>query len=198
MRAVCWEGRADVRVESVDDPQIQDPRDVIVRITSTAICGSDLHLYDYFIPFIKPGDVLGHEPMGYVEEVGSQVRKFRKGDRVVVPFTVSCGECWFCQRQLYSCCDNTNPSKELAEKMLGHSPGGFLGYSRMLGVFPGGQAEYMRVPHADVGCLKIESDLEDEQVLFLSDAFPTGYMATRVRPRPSTSWRRASTAGFSR
>jgi threonine dehydrogenase-like Zn-dependent dehydrogenase len=179
MRAVCWEGRGDVRVQEVDDPHIEHPRDVIVRITSTAICGSDLHLYDVFVPFLKPGDVLGHEPMGIVEEVGSEVKKLRKGDRVVIPFNVSCGDCWFCQNQLFSCCDNTNPEpqKQIAEKMMGHSPAGFFGYSHMVGVFPGGQAEYMRVPHADVGCLKIESDLEDEQVLFLSDVFPTGYMA---------------------
>src|SRR5688500_2939675 len=112
MRAVCWEGRGDVRVQEVDDPHIQHPRDVIVRITSTAICGSDLHLYDVFVPFLKPGDVLGHEPMGIVEEVGSEVKKLRKGDRVVIPFTVSCGDCWFCQNQLFSCCDNTNPEPQ--------------------------------------------------------------------------------------
>ena len=179
MRALCWHGRGDVRVDQVDDPQIQDPRDVIVRITATAICGSDLHLYDAFVPFMKPGDVIGHEPMGIVEEVGSEVRKLKKGDRVVVPFTVSCGQCWFCQRKLFACCDHTNPepNHSIAEKMMGHSPAGMFGYSHLVGIYPGGQAEYLRVPHADVGCLKIDSDLEDEQVLFLSDIFPTGYMA---------------------
>ncbi len=179
MKAVCLHNRGDVRVDEVDDPVIQDARDIIVRITSTAICGSDLHLYDFFVPFVKPGDVLGHEPMGIVEEVGSEVRTFKKGDRVVVPFTISCGECWFCRQHLFASCDRTNPDhqKKIAEKMLGHSPAGFFGYSHMVGVFPGGQAQYMRVPHADVGCLKIDSDLTDEQVLFLSDIFPTGYMA---------------------
>lgn len=162
----------------MDDPRIEDPRDVIIRVTSTAICGSDLHLYDFFVPFMKPGDVVGHEPMGIVEEVGSEVRRLRKGDRVVVPFTISCGECFFCRKQLFSCCDTTNPEpkRKVAEKMMGHSPAGLFGYSHLLGGFPGGQAEYLRVPHADVGCLKIESDLADEQVLFLSDIFPTGYM----------------------
>ncbi len=179
MKAICWHGKADLRVDTVPDPIIEHPRDIVIRVTSTAICGSDLHLYDGFNPFMKPGDVIGHEPMGIVEEVGSEVRKLRKGDRVVVPFTISCGECWFCRRQLFSCCDTTNPegSKALAEKMMGHSPAGMFGYSHLLGGYSGGQAEYLRVPHADVGCLKIESGLADEQVLFLSDIFPTGYMA---------------------
>jgi len=179
MRALCWHGKGDMRMDRVPDPEIEDPRDIIVRITSTAICGSDLHLYDGYVPFMKPGDVIGHEPMGIIEEIGSEVRFLRKGDRVVVPFTVSCGECWFCQRQLFACCDRTNPPKQakLARTLMGHSPAGLLGYSHLVGVYPGGQAEYLRVPHADVGCLKIESDLADEQVLFLSDIFPTGYMA---------------------
>lgn len=179
MRALAWHGRGNMRVDDVPDPRIEHPRDVVVRITSTAICGSDLHLYDGYVPLMKPGDVLGHEPMGIVEEVGDLVRNLRPGDRVVIPFTVSCGECWFCQRGYFSACDTTNPEgqRQIAEKMMGHSPAGMFGYSHLVGVFPGGQAEYMRVPHADVGCLKIESDLEDEQVLFLSDIFPTGYMA---------------------
>jgi threonine dehydrogenase-like Zn-dependent dehydrogenase len=179
MRAVCWHGHGDMRVDNVPDPRIEHPRDVIVRITATAICGSDLHIYDGYIPFMKHGDVIGHEPMGIVVETGAEVRRIRKGDRVVVPFTIACGECFFCRKQLYSCCDTTNPegSREKAEKMMGHSPAGLFGYSHMLGGYPGGQAEYLRVPHADVGCIRIESDLTDEQVLFLSDIFPTGYMA---------------------
>jgi len=179
MRAICWHGKGDMRVDTVDDPRIEDPRDVIVRITSTAICGSDLHLFDFFVPFMKPGDVIGHEPMGIVEEVGRDVKHLQKGDRVVVAFTISCGSCFFCQKELYSCCDETNTEtdRKIAEKMMGHSPAGLFGYSHLVGGYPGGQAEYLRVPHADVGCLKIESDLSDDQVLFLSDIFPTGYMA---------------------
>jgi threonine dehydrogenase-like Zn-dependent dehydrogenase len=179
MRAICWHGKGDMRVDTVDDPRIEDPRDVIIRVTSTAICGSDLHLYDFYVPFMKPGDIVGHEPMGIVEEVGRDVKKLQKGDRVVVPFTISCGECWFCQRQLFSCCDTTNPepTRKIQETMMGHATAGFYGYSHLVGGYAGGQAEYLRVPHADVGCLKILSDLADEQVLFLSDIFPTGYMA---------------------
>jgi threonine dehydrogenase-like Zn-dependent dehydrogenase len=179
MRAICWHGRADMRVDRVDDPRIEHQRDVIVRITSTAICGSDLHLYDGYVPFMKAGDIVGHEPMGIVEEVGRDVRTLRKGDRVVVSFTISCGDCWFCQRQLFSSCETTNPpgKREVQEKLMGHATAGFYGYSHLVGGYPGGQAEFLRVPHADVGCLKIESDLEDEKVLFLSDIFPTGYMA---------------------
>jgi len=177
MKALCWHGTNDVRVDTVPDPKIADSGDVIVRITSTAICGSDLHLYDGFMPTMQEGDVLGHEPMGVVEEVGKGVTKLRKGDRVVVPFTISCGACWFCQRQMFSLCDTTNPNAEIAKKAMGQSPAALLGYSHMLGGFAGGQAEYLRVPYADVGAIKIESDLPDEQVLFLSDIFPTGYMA---------------------
>lgn len=177
MQALCWHGKSDVRVETVPDPKIQDPRDAIVRITLSGICGSDLHLYDGFIPTMEAGDVLGHEPMGIVVEVGSAVRNLRVGDRVVVPFTISCGHCFFCNKGLFSCCDTSNPNAEVARKMMGHSPAGLFGYSHMLGGFPGGQAEYLRVPFADVGPLKIESSLSDEQVLFLSDIFPTGYMA---------------------
>jgi threonine dehydrogenase-like Zn-dependent dehydrogenase len=177
MRAICWHGNADVRVDTVPDPAIIEPTDVIVRITSTAICGSDLHLYDGYMPTMKAGDVLGHEPMGVVVEVGSAVRKLRVGDRVVVPFTISCGRCFFCEQGLFSLCDTSNPNAEMARKVMGQSPAGLLGYSHLLGGFPGGQAEYLRVPFADVGPIKIESDLADEQVLFLSDIFPTGYMA---------------------
>jgi threonine dehydrogenase-like Zn-dependent dehydrogenase len=177
MKALCWHGTNDVRIDRVPDPKIADPTDAIIRITSTAICGSDLHLFDGFMPTMQEGDVLGHEPMGIVEEVGSGVHKLKKGDRVVVPFCISCGQCWFCQKGLFSSCDTSNPNAAMARKAMGHSPAGLLGYSHMLGGFSGGQAEYLRVPYADVGPLKIESDLPDEKVLFLSDIFPTGYMA---------------------
>ncbi|WP_425615984.1 zinc-dependent alcohol dehydrogenase [Anatilimnocola sp. NA78] len=177
MKALCWHGTGKVQVDNVDDPQIQEPRDAIVRITASGICGSDLHLLNGFMPTMKSGDVLGHEPMGIVEEVGSAVKNLKKGDRVVVPFTISCGSCYFCQKQLYSCCDTSNPNAAMAAKVMGHSPAGLFGFSHMLGGFAGGQAEYLRVPFADVGPLKIESDLSDEKVLFLSDIFPTGYMA---------------------
>jgi threonine dehydrogenase-like Zn-dependent dehydrogenase len=177
MKALCWHGTKDVRVDNVPEPKIADPGDVIVRITSTAICGSDLHLYDGYMPTMQAGDVLGHEPMGIVVEVGRGVTKLKKGDRVVVPFTISCGSCWFCKRQMYSLCDTSNPNAEMARKMMGHATAGLFGYSHLTGGFAGGQAEYLRVPFADVSPLKIESDLPDEKVLFLSDIFPTGYMA---------------------
>ncbi len=177
MKALCWHGKSDIRCDNVPDPKIEDPRDVIVKITATAICGSDLHLYDAYMPTMKSGDVIGHEPMGIVVEVGSAVQKLKKGDRIVVPFTISCGSCFFCRKSLFSCCDNSNPNAKIAEEMMGHSPAGLLGYSHMLGGYAGGQAEYLRVPYADVGPIKIESDLPDEKVLFLSDIFPTGYMA---------------------
>lgn len=177
MKALCWHGKNDVRVDTVPDPQIQEPSDAIIKITSTAICGSDLHLYDGFMMGMEKGDVLGHEPMGMVVEVGSSVTKIKKGDRVVIPFVIACGHCFFCAKQLYSCCDTTNPDAEKASKLMGHAPAGLFGYSHLLGGYAGGQAEYLRVPHADVGPIKIESDLPDEKVLFLSDIFPTGYMA---------------------
>ena len=177
MRALCYHGKEDVRIDNVPDPIIKDSTDVIVKITSTAICGSDLHLYDGYMKTMEKGDVLGHEPMGVVVEVGGGVKKLKKGDRVVVPFTISCGTCFFCEKAMFSLCDESNPNKEMAAKVMGHSPAGLFGYSHMLGGFAGGQAEYLRVPYADVGPLKIESDLPDEQVLFLSDIFPTGYMA---------------------
>lgn len=177
MKALCWHGTGDVRVDTVADPVIQHPRDAIIQVTASGICGSDLHLLNGFMPTMEKGDILGHETMGIVVEVGSEVKNLAKGDRVVVPFTISCGSCFFCQKQLYSCCDNSNPNAAIAEKAMGHSPAGLFGFSHMLGGYPGGQAQYLRVPFADVGPLKIESSLSDEQVLFLSDIFPTGYMA---------------------
>jgi len=177
MKALTWHGKGDVRCENVADPKILNPRDAIIRITSTAICGSDLHLYDGYMPTMESGDILGHEPMGIVDEVGSAVHNLKKGDRVVVPFNIACGECFFCKKTLFSLCDNSNPNAGMAAKVMGHSPSGLLGYSHMLGGYAGGQAEALRVPFADVGALKIESDLPDEKVLFLSDIFPTGYMA---------------------
>lgn len=177
MRALCWHGKSDVRVDTVPDPTIVEPTDAIVKITSTAICGSDLHLYDGYMPTMESGDILGHEPMGEVVEVGGAVSTLKIGDRVVIPFTISCGHCFFCEKTLYSCCDTTNPNADMARKVMGHSPAGIFGYSHLLGGFAGGQAEYLRVPYADVGPIKISSGLPDERVLFLSDIFPTGYMA---------------------
>lgn len=177
MKALCWHGTGDVRVDTVPDPKIQDSRDIIVRITASGICGSDLHLLNGFVATMKAGDILGHEPMGEVVETGRDVKRLKIGDRVVVPFTIACGSCFFCQKKLFSLCDESNPNAEMAKKQMGHSPSGLFGYSHMLGGFPGGQAEYLRVPYADVGPLKIESSLSDEMVLFLSDIFPTGYMA---------------------
>lgn len=177
MKALCWFGKNDVRVETVPDPKILNPRDAIIRITRTAICGSDLHLYDGYIPTMEKGDVLGHEFMGEVVEVGRENKKLKIGDRVVVPFTISCGHCFFCQRELWSLCDNSNPNAWMAEKLYGFSPAGLFGYSHMMGGYAGGQAEYARVPFADIGPMRIPEELDDEQVLFLSDIFPTGYMA---------------------
>jgi threonine dehydrogenase-like Zn-dependent dehydrogenase len=177
MRATCWHGKHDVRVDNVPDPQILNPRDAIVKITSTAICGSDLHLYDGFIPTMEKGDILGHEFMGEVVELGSEVKNLKVGDRVVVPFPIACGHCYFCEEQLYSVCENSNPNAWMAEKMWGHSPAGIFGYSHLTGGYAGGQAEYARVPYADVGPIKIPDGMSDEQVLFLSDILPTGYMA---------------------
>ncbi|HEV2827766.1 MAG TPA: zinc-dependent alcohol dehydrogenase [Pyrinomonadaceae bacterium] len=177
MRALCWYGKYDVRVQDVPDPQILNPRDAIIKVTTTAICGSDLHLYDGYIPTMQKGDILGHEFMGEVVETGSAVTNLKIGDRVVVPFTISCGRCFFCQRGLWSACDNSNPNAAMAETLYGFSPSGLFGYSHMMGGYAGGQAEYVRVPFADVGPTKIPDGLADEQVLFLSDIFPTGYMA---------------------
>ena len=177
MKALVWMGKKNVEVQRVEDPKILNPRDCIVKITSTAICGSDIHLYNGFIPTLEKGDILGHEFMGEVVEVGRNVRNLRPGDRVVVPFTISCGQCTHCRRQQFSVCDNTNPNWHIAETMMGFSPAGIFGYSHMTGGYAGGQAQYARVPMADVGPIKIENDLPDDQVLFLSDIFPTGYMA---------------------
>jgi threonine dehydrogenase-like Zn-dependent dehydrogenase len=180
MKAVCWCGVNDVRVERVPDPEILDPRDAIVKVSLTAICGSDLHLYNGFIPTMRAGDILGHEFMGEVVEVGSKIDNLKVGDRVVVPFAIACGSCFFCEEQLYSLCDNSNPKAWMAEKLYGHAPAGLFGYSHLMGGYAGGQAEYVRVPFADVGPLKVDNGLSDEQVLFLSDIFPTGYMAAEA------------------
>jgi threonine dehydrogenase-like Zn-dependent dehydrogenase len=180
MRANCWMGKKKVEVQTVPDPQILNQRDAIVRITSTAICGSDLHLYNGFVPTMESGDVLGHEFMGEVMEVGRAVKNLKVGDRVVVPFPIACGNCAACRAEAYSLCENSNPNGWMAEKLWGHSPAGIFGYSHMLGGFAGGQAEFARVPFADVGPLKIENGFSDEQVLFLSDIFPTGYMGAEM------------------
>jgi threonine dehydrogenase-like Zn-dependent dehydrogenase len=177
MKALCWYGKNDVRVENVPEPEIINPRDAIIKVTSAAICGSDLHLLDGYIPTMEAGDILGHEFMGEVVAVGRLVNNLKIGDRVVVPFTISCGNCFFCQNEMWSACDNSNPNAWMAEKLYGYSAGGFFGYSHMTGGYAGGQAEYVRVPFADVGPVKIPNGLTDEQVLFLGDIFPTGYMA---------------------
>ena len=177
MKALCWHGHGDVRIDNVPDPVIKEPTDVVIQVTASGICGSDLHLLDGYMPTMESGDILGHEPMGVVVEVGAGVSRLKRGDRVVVPFTISCGSCFFCQKGLWAACDVSNPNAAMAAKMMGHSPAGLFGYSHLTGGYAGGQAEYLRVPFADVGCLKIESDLPDEKVLFLSDIFPTGYMA---------------------
>ncbi|MCC2643433.1 MAG: fdh [Nitrospira sp.] len=177
MKANCWYGKQDVRVEEVPDPKILNRRDAIIKITSTAICGSDLHLYNGFMPTMKAGDIMGHEFMGEVVEVGSEIKNLQVGDRVVTAFPIACGKCLFCREELFSLCENSNPNAWMAEKLLGHSPAGIFGYSHMLGGFAGGQAEYVRVPFADVGTIKVPNGMPDEQALFLSDIFPTGYMA---------------------
>ena len=177
MKALCWCGTNRLQVEDVPDPKILNARDAIVRITSTAICGSDLHLYNGFIPTMMPGDILGHEFMGEVVEVGSGVQNLKPGDRVVNPFPIACGSCLHCQEGMFSLCENSNPNAWMAEKLFGFSPAGIFGYSHMLGGYAGGQAQYARIPFADVGPIKVPAELSDEQVLFLSDIFPTGYMA---------------------
>ncbi len=177
MKALCWNGPRDMRVEEVPDPRIINPRDAIVRVTSTTVCGSDLHLYDGYIPTLMAGDILGHEFMGEVVEVGPGVHNLSVGDRVVVPFCIACGGCYFCKRALFSLCDNTNPHADWVEKMYGFSTGGLFGYSHMFGGYAGGQAELVRVPMADIGPFKIPAGVSDEQALFLTDIFPTGYMA---------------------
>jgi threonine dehydrogenase-like Zn-dependent dehydrogenase len=185
MKALCWYGTGDVRVETVPDPEIINPHDAIVQITTTAICGSDLHLYDGFIPTMQKGDILGHEFMGEVVEVGREVKNLKVGDRVVVPFTIACGRCYYCGQGLWSLCDNSNPNAGMAEAMYGYSGSALFGYSHLYGGYAGGQAECVRVPFADVGPLVVPEGLTDEQVLFLSDIFPTGYMAAencQIRP----------------
>jgi threonine dehydrogenase-like Zn-dependent dehydrogenase len=177
MKALCWFGKGDVRIETVADPKILNPRDAIVKVTTTAICGSDLHLYSGDIPMMEEGDILGHEFMGEVVEVGSEVKNLKAGDRIVVPAIIACGYCFFCQHNLWSLCDNSNPQGALMEKVYGQPAAGIYGYSHLMGGYAGGQAEYVRVPFADIGPLKIDNGFTDEQVLFLSDIFPTGYMA---------------------
>src|SRR6202045_4186798 len=173
MRANVWSGRNTVQVENVPDPKILNQRDAIVKITSTAICGSDLHLYDGYVPTMERGDILGHEFMGEVVEVGRAIKNLKKGDRVVVPFTIACGNCFFCKRELWSACDNSNPNAAAAEALSGFSGSGLFGYSHMMGGYAGGQAEYVRVPFADVGPMKIPDGIPDEKVVFLTDIFPT-------------------------
>jgi threonine dehydrogenase-like Zn-dependent dehydrogenase len=177
MKALCWFGKYDVRVAEVPDPTILNPHDAIIKVTTTAICGSDLHLYDGYIPTMEKGDILGHEFMGEVVEVGPEVKNLIAGDRVVVPFTIACGRCFFCKKGMWSACDNSNPNATVVEKLYGYSGSGLFGYSHMMGGYAGGQAEYVRVPFADVGPVKVPENLTDEEVLFLSDIFPTGYQA---------------------
>src|SRR3954463_1293252 len=180
MKALAWHGKGDIRCDTVPDPRIQDGRDAILKVTACAICGSDLHLFDGIMPTMEKGDVLGHETMGEVVEVGPENKALKVGDRVVVPFTISCGECFFCKRGFHSGCERSNPNRKQAAKMWGNSPAGLFGYSHLLGGFAGGQAEYIRVPFADVGPIKVPSHLTDEQVLFLSDILPTGYMGAEM------------------
>jgi threonine dehydrogenase-like Zn-dependent dehydrogenase len=177
MKALTWHGKGDIRCERVADPGLEDDRDIIIKVTACAICGSDLHLMNGYMPPMKSGDVLGHETMGEVVEVGRGHSKFKVGDRIVVPFNLSCGECYFCRKTLYSLCDRSNRNADQAKLAMGHSPSGLLGYSHMLGGYWGGQAEYLRVPYADVGPIKVPDGMPDEQALFLSDIFPTGWMA---------------------
>jgi len=177
MKALCWHGKKDIRCDTVPDPQIEHPRDAIVKVTSCAICGSDLHLFDGFIPGMKRGDILGHEFMGEVMEVGSENTRLKAGDRVVVPFTIICGECEQCRRGNFSVCERTNRNRAMADKVFGHSTAGLFGYTHLTGGYAGGQAEYVRVPYADVGPVKIPAGMPDKQALFLGDIFPTGWQA---------------------
>ncbi|MCG5258852.1 glutathione-dependent formaldehyde dehydrogenase [Cupriavidus gilardii] len=177
MKALCWHGKHDIRYDTVPDPVIEHPRDAIIRVSSCAICGSDLHLYDGFVPGMEHGDIMGHEFMGEVVEVGAENRRLRVGDRVVVPFTIICGECDQCRRGNFSVCERTNRNKEAADKMFGHTTAGLFGYTHLTGGYAGGQAEYVRVPYADVAPVKVPAELSDEQVLFLGDILPTGWQA---------------------
>jgi len=178
MKALVWHGKQDIRCDNVSDPEIEDPRDAIIKVTSCAICGSDLHLFHNFIPAMMPGDIMGHEMMGEVVEVGSGAQgKLKKGDRIVVPFTIICGECEQCRRGNFSVCERTNRKKEMADKVFGHTTAGLFGYTHLTGGYPGGQAEYLRVPFADATHIKVPDSLTDEQVLFLGDIFPTGWQA---------------------
>jgi threonine dehydrogenase-like Zn-dependent dehydrogenase len=177
VKALAWHGKHDIRCESVPDPRIEHPRDAIIKVTACAICGSDLHIYNGIIPRMKSGDVLGHENMGEVVEVGADNKKLKVGDRVVVPFTIACGECFFCKNGFFSGCERSNPDHEAASKLWGNAPAGLFGYSHLCGGYAGGQPQYLRVPYADVGPIKVPDGMPDEQVLFLSDIFPTGYMA---------------------
>ncbi|MCT9115648.1 glutathione-dependent formaldehyde dehydrogenase [Cupriavidus gilardii] len=185
MKALCWHGKHDIRYDTVPDPVIEHPRDAIIRVSSCAICGSDLHLYDGFVPGMEHGDIMGHEFMGEVVEVGAENRRLRVGDRVVVPFTIVCGECDQCRRGNFSVCERTNRNKEAADKMFGHTTAGLFGYTHLTGGYAGGQAEYVRVPYADVAPVKVPAELSDEQVLFLGDILPTGWQAAAqcdIRP----------------
>src|SRR5438309_314189 len=177
MRALVWHGTTDIRCDTVPDPRIEDGRDAIVKVTSCAICGSDLHLYDHFMPGMEKGDVMGHEFMGEVVEVGRDVKKLKPGDRIVVPFTIICGECDQCRRGFYSVCERTNRNKQVADKVFGHTTAGLFGYTHLTGGYAGGQAEYVRVPFADTTHIRVPDGLSDEQVLFLGDIFPTGWQA---------------------
>ena len=185
MRALIWNGINDLRVETVPDPTIVNPRDIILRVTLSTTCGSDLHFIDGYIPTMREGDIIGHEFMGVIEEVGKEVKTVKKGDRVVVPSFVCCGDCWFCENKLYSCCDNTNPNADLQEPLLGYPTAGIYGYTHAFGGYAGSHAQYVRVPHADVDCFKVPDGLTDEQALFTSDAVPTGFMgADFCNPKP--------------
>lgn len=180
MKAVCWHGANDVRVETVSDPTILNPRDAILKVTATTICGSDLHIYDGYIPSMKPGDIIGHEFMGEVVDIGREVKQLKIGDRVVVSSIIGCGQCFFCQQQKWSLCDNSNPNGWMQEPILGYSTSGIFGYSHLFGGYAGAQAEYVRVPFADYGAIKVPTDLPDEALLPISDAFPTGYMGAEL------------------
>ncbi|MBD1878971.1 MULTISPECIES: zinc-dependent alcohol dehydrogenase [unclassified Coleofasciculus] len=180
MKAVCWYGATDVRVETVPDPKILNPRDAILKITSTAICGSDLHIYDGYIPTMQPGDIIGHEFMGEIVEVGSKVTNLKPGDRVVVPSTIGCGHCHYCNHDMWSLCDNSNPNAWMEEKLFGNVTSAIYGYSHLFGGYAGAQAEYIRVPFADVGVVKVPAEIPDEKLLFISDAIPTGFMGAEL------------------